>query len=93
MVVQKIIDIDVKKMKHAKGVMAVLELLGISEEDLLLLKEIPAMKEELAELREFKSNVLRTLSNQTSNDEKKPVSQVVKDVYGTPTKEFNPHYE
>ncbi len=92
MVVQKIIDIDVKKMKNAKGVMAVLELLGISEDDLLLLKEIPAMKAELAELREFKEKTLRTLEVKADNSSKKPVGQVVKDVYGKPSKEFNPHY-
>lgn len=92
MVVQKIKDIDVKKMKSAKGVMAVLELLGISEDDLLLLKEIPAMKEELKELKEFKAKMERTIETKSENVGKKPVSKIVSDVYNPKTKEFNPHY-
>ena len=90
MVVQKIKDIDVKKLKSAQGVMAVFELLGITEDDLLLLKKIPAMEAELAELREFKTSVIRTLDVQ-NRGEQRPVSKVIGEVYGKPTKEFNPH--
>lgn len=93
MVVQRIKDIDVKKLKSAKGVMAVMELLGISEEDLILIKEIPAMKSELEELREFKAKTLRTLEGKAENIDVKPVSQTIKDVYGKPSKEFKPHGE
>ena len=92
MVTQKISEIDVKKLKSAKGVMAVLELLGLSEEDLLLLKEIPAMKAEIKELREFKEKTLRTIDNKNENAGGKPIGQAIKDVYGKPSKEFNPHY-
>ena len=92
MVVQKIKDIDIKKMKSAKGVMAVLELLGISEDDLLLLKEIPAMREELKELREFKEKTERTIEVKAENIGKKSVAQAIKDVYNKPSKEFKPHY-
>lgn len=92
MVVQKIKDIDIKKMKSAKGVMAVLELLGISEDDLLLLKEIPAMRKELEELREFKEKTERTIEVKAENIGKKSVAQAIKDVYNKPSKEFNPHY-
>lgn len=91
MVNQKIKDIDPKKLKHAKGAIALLELLGITEEDLVLLKDIPAMKTELEELRTFKTEVLRTISTQSSNT-KKPLADVIQGVYGQPTKEFNPHY-
>lgn len=90
MVVQKIKDINPWKIRQAKGVMAVLELLGITEEDLLLLKEIPAIKKELEELREFKDKTLRTIENKSEDN--KAVGKVVKDVYNTQTKEFNPHY-
>lgn len=93
MVTQKISDIDVKKLKHAKGVMAVLELLGLTEEDLLLLKEIPNMKAELEELREFKAKVNRTLDNKVDNANVKTPSELIKDSFNSPVKEFNPHYE
>lgn len=92
MVTQKIKDIDLKKLKSAKGVMAVLELLGIAEEDLLLLKDIPAMKAELEELREFKAKTERTLDTKATNTGSKPIAKVISDVYGKPSKEFNPHY-
>ena len=92
MVTQKIKDIDLKKLKSAKGVMAVLELLGIAEEDLLLLKDIPAMKTELEELREFKSKTERTLETKATNTGSKSVAKVISDVYAKPSKEFNPHY-
>ena len=92
MVTQKIKDIDLKKLKSAKGVMAVLELLGIAEEDLLLLKDIPAMKAELAELREFKAKTERTLETKATNTTSKSIAKVISDVYGKPSKEFNPHY-
>ena len=81
MVVQKIKDIDIKKMKSAKGVMAVLELLGISEDDLILLKQIPAMRKELEELREFKEKTERTIEVKSENIGKKSVAQAIKDVY------------
>ena len=93
MVVQKIKDINIKNLKYAQGVMEVLELLGITEDDLLLLKEIPAMKAELEELRDFKERVIRTIDTKNASKDVKPASKVVSDVYGTPTKEFNPHYE
>lgn len=92
MVTQKIKDIDLKKLKSAKGVMAVLELLGITEEDLLLLKDIPAMKTELEELREFKAKTERTLEAKATNTGSKSIAKVISDVYGKPSKEFNPHY-
>ena len=89
MVVQKIKEIDVKKIKQAQGVMAVFELLGITEEDLVLLKEIPTMKAELEELREFKTQVLNTITNK--NEAKKSASEVIMQAYGKPPKEFNPY--
>lgn len=91
MVKQSIKDINPKLIKHAKGVMAVLELLGITEEDLLLLKKVPAMEQELQELREFKASTERTLSNKAESADKKPISEVLKG-YTAPSKEFNPHY-
>lgn len=92
MVTQKIKDIDLKKLKSAKGVMAVLELLGIAEEDLLLLKDIPAMKTELEELREFKAKTERTLETKATSTGTKSVAKTISDVYGKTSKEFNPHY-
>ena len=91
MVKQKIKDINGKLLKNAQGVMAVLELLGLDEDDLLLLKEIPQMKEQIKELEEFKQTTLRTLSNQASGGSGKSISQIINDVYGKDTKEFNPH--
>ena len=59
MVVQHIKDIDIKKLKQAKAVLAVLELLGLTENDLLLLKDVPAMQARIIELEEFKEQVMR----------------------------------
>lgn len=92
MVVQKIKEIDPKLLKSAKGVMAVLELLGITEDDLSLIRDIPGIKAELEELRTFKIKTERTLNNKIENGDVKPIGQTIKDVYGKQSKEFNPHY-
>ncbi len=91
MVVQKIKDIDPKKLKKAQGAIALLELLGITEEDLLKIKDIPAMEQELADLREFKTSVIRTLDTKTASN-KKPTTEALKDAFNQEIKEFNPHY-
>jgi hypothetical protein len=93
MVATKLKDLDIEKVKMAKDVMAILEVLGIDEDDLLLIKKIPAILEELNELRQFKADVTRTLETKTANSEAKPVGEVVKNVYKGDVKEFNPHYE
>lgn len=93
MVVQKLKDLDIEKVKMAKEVMAILEVLGIDEDDLLLLKEMPAMKAELEELRQFKADVIRTLEVKNANNDVKSASEIVKRVYKGEVKEFNPHYE
>ena len=96
MVVQKIKDIDPKKLKNAQGAIALLELLGITEEDLLLIKEITSLRQELADMKQeyddFKKSVIRTLEVRADSNKPKSVSEIVKQVYNTPTKEFNPHY-
>lgn len=92
MVVQRIKDIDPKSIKSAKGVMAVLELLGISEDDLAYIKEIPGILKELEGLKEFKAKTERTIEAKAANAGAKPVAQIIKDNYLKPNKEFNPHY-
>lgn len=99
MVGQKIKEISIRKLLRAKKVLAVFEILGISEDDLKQIKEIPALKEELAklrkenvELREFKDKAMKTLEK-TGDKSVKSQSEVVKDVYTSKTKEFRPHYE
>ena len=91
MVALKIKDIDPKKLKKAQGVLAFLELLGITEEDLLKIKDIPAMEAELAELREFKTSVSRTIDTRVSNTQK-PTTQALQEAFNQEIKEFNPHY-
>lgn len=91
MVVQKIKDIDVKKIKEAKGVLAILELLGLTEDDLLLLKEIPAIKEELAELREFKESVIRVQRAESAGKVTKSVQDQIRDAFKSKVEEFNPN--
>ena len=81
MVAQKLKELDIEKVKMAKDVMAVLEVLGIDEDDLLLLKEIPAMLAELKELRQFKVDVTRTLEVKNANNDVKSAGEVVKKVY------------
>ena len=93
MVKTKLKDLDLEQVKMAKEVIAVLAVLGIDEDDLLLLKEIPAMKQELAELRQFKADVTHTLDTRANNVDAKPAGEVVKKVYKSEVKEFNPHYE
>lgn len=93
MVVQKLKELDIEKVKMAKDVMAVLEVLGIDEDDLLLLKQIPAMLAELKELRQFKEDVKRTLEVKNNNKDVKSAGEVVKNVYKGEIKEFDPHYE
>ena len=63
---KKLLDIKTSDLKNAHKIMSALAILGISEEELLEIKNIPLMKQELAELREFKSQVLRTMNNEAS---------------------------
>ncbi len=92
MVSQKIKDISQKGLKMAKGVMATLELLGLDEDDLLLLKEIPAMREEIASLKEQCSKLRKEVSGEQSKAArgKTPAEQLT-EMFSEPVEEFNPY--
>lgn len=90
MVTQKIKDIDPRKIKEAKPVMAALELLGLDESDLLLLKEIPQMKAELAELRLFRESQIRAMRAEGQSRAEKPLSQQMSEMFSQKTEEFYP---
>ncbi len=87
----RIRDIDPKKLKEAKAFLSAMELLGITEEDLLAMKEIPAMKAELSELREFKEDVVRERRAGAEGAGKKTIEQQIKEGFGKPVEEFNPY--
>ena len=87
----RIRDIDAKKLKKAQGFLFCMEILGIAEEDLLLLKEIPAMKAELAELRQFKEDAMKEKANALASVDKKSVAQAIKEQFGKGVEEFNPY--
>ena len=92
MVKKGIKEIDIKALKQAKGFMAVLDLLGLTEEDLLLLKDIKDMKAELVELRAFRDEVNRYLRNTTKGGTESIISvqEAVKSFAGG-VEEFRPN--
>lgn len=90
-IAMRIKDIDAKKLKKAQGFLFCMEILGISEEDLLALKEIPAMKAELEELRSFKEEIVRERKAGAENVGKKTIEQTIKEGFGKSVEEFNPY--
>lgn len=76
----------------AKKIMKALEILGISEDDLLLIKEIPTMMAELNELKQFKEDSIRTARNENiAEQDLFPTIKQMKKMYTQPIEEFNPN--
>lgn len=92
MVVTKTTEIDIRKVRQAKKVMAALELLGITEEDLLAIKAIPQMRAELDELREFRDRAQRTEANEAKarQDGAKSINDAIREAFKQGTEEFRP---
>lgn len=100
MVRQPIKDLDVKKVKMAKQVLAVFEILGIKEADLDNLVNLPnelnalreenkALKGRITELEEFKKTVERTAKNEAKGGTS--VGEEVKKAFIGKVEEFNPY--
>ena len=92
MVVTKTTEIDIRKVRQAKKVMAALELLGITEEDLLAIKAIPQMRAELDELREYRDRAQRTEANEAKAkaDGAKSIGDAMREAFKQGTEEFRP---
>ena len=88
---KKVLNITPRELKDAQRIIKSLEIIGISEDDLLELKNIPAMKQELTELREFKSQVLRTANNEagSANQDKFSIKKMM-EAFTEEVEEFNP---
>lgn len=96
MVRQPLREIDVRKLKKAKEVLAFLEVLGIQEKDLDNLVDLPALLERInvlekrvEELEEFKTTVIRTSKNEVKGE--KSVGEVMKEAFSKGVEEFNPY--
>lgn len=88
-----LLDIKTRDLKNAHKIMKALTILGISENDLLEIKNIPEMKKELEELRQFKESVIRENRNEISNSKKEKVMTMedLVEVFGGKVEEFNPN--
>lgn len=87
----RIADIDAKKLKRAQGFLEALELLELTEEDLLMLKRIPDMMKELAELREFKESVMLAQRNSASAEQSRKLNEYIIQGFGGKVEEFDPY--
>lgn len=67
MVKQEIKNIDPRKLKKAKKLFALLELIGITEKDFELLGDIPQLKKDIAEFKEWKEEQIRVQRNEANN--------------------------
>lgn len=90
MVSQKIRDISPKGLRAAKGVMATLELLGLDEDDLLLLKEIPAMRGEIEALKEENEALKKAVMAAQEPRKEKTLAQQMSEMFAGKTEEFRP---
>lgn len=90
MVSQKIRDIKGRDIRDAKRIMAVLRLLGLDEDDLLLLKEIPAMRAEIDSLKESNESLRKALSSAESKAGRKTLAEQMSEMYAQGVEEFNP---
>ena len=90
MVSQKIRDIRGRDIKDAKRIMAVLRLLGLDEDDLLLLKDIPAMRAEIDSLKESNESLRKALSAADGKSGKKTLAEQMSEMYAQGVEEFRP---
>lgn len=97
MVRQSLKDIDVKKIKMAKDVLAVFEVLGVDEdlidEIISLVNRVNELEKEVSELTEFKDSVLRTQKNEASGgtESKEKLSDIIQKNFDGKVEEFNPY--
>lgn len=89
---KKLLDIKPSDLKNAHKIMSALAILGISEEDLLKIKNIPEMEKEIAELREFKQNIIREAKNEAaaSKNDKTMTMEDIVEAFGGKVEEFDP---
>lgn len=66
MVTQKIKELDPKKLKQAQKVLAIFELMGIKEEDLDNIRQIPAIIKSVNDMANTLASVVKILKNETS---------------------------
>lgn len=75
MVNQKIKDVDLKKLKAAKKILAIIEIFGFTEEDLENIPHISQMKYEIENLKNEVHTLKKYIGNKSHNEEngaKKP---------------------
>ena len=90
-------QIDVKKIKMAKNVLAVFEVLGIGEQDLdnlltieILFNEMNELKKRVAELEEFKEKTIKAEKLEASGAKTtNAYSESIKNAFTKKTEEFN----
>lgn len=90
-------EIDIKKMKMAKEVLAVLEILGIGEDDLDNLVEIRTLREEInnlnariKQLEEFKERTIKSeKAEATGGKITNSYSEAIKKSYKGGVEEYN----
>lgn len=88
---RNILGIKKKELANAQRILKALKLLDISEEDILKIKDIPQMQNELLELRQFKEDTLKTLRNTTEAGKSNyPSYKELKKEYDKEIVEFNP---
>lgn len=91
---KQLLEIEPRDIKKARKIMEALLVLGISENDLLEIKSLPAIKKELAELQSYVANVQLANRNNKQNELDELDSFSIKkaiEAYTGSVEEFNPN--
>lgn len=78
-----------KALKNAQKILGCMEIIGVTQEELQLIKEIPTMQKEIAELLEFKNSINRQATETFSASQNKNYADLVKTF--KETEEFTPY--
>lgn len=78
-----------KALKNAQKILGCMEIIGVTQEELQLIKEIPTMQREIAELLEFKNSINRQATETFSANQNKNYADLVKTF--KETEEFTPY--
>lgn len=78
-----------KALKNAQKILGCMEIIGVSQEELQLIKNIPTMQKQIEELLEFKNSINRQATETFSSNQNKNYADLVKTF--KETEEFTPY--
>ena len=82
-----------REFKNAKRIINALCVLGITEEDLLKIKQIRELEKEIQELREFKQTILVTQENKSKAQKEgaRSITDEIKEMFAAKVEEYDPN--